>query len=402
VLPAPGAERQWPRFRGPSGQGSTGSAILPLHWDKDGDNILWRVKIPARGNSSPIVWCQRIFLTGATVDGRERFVFCFRVTDGRLLWSRQAPVREPERRVSIINGYASATPVTDGERVIAFLGACGLISYDFDGNQEWHFDDMRFDIIEGTASSPVLYKDSVIFIHDQDNADSVFLALDKRTGKLRWQRPRQRASTWSTPVVVRVADHDELIFTGGETVKGYNPADGTELWTVAGAADKVIPTMVVGTDLIYSASGQEGLTLALRPGGIGDVTGTHIAWRSVRGGPRAASPLYHAGRLYQFSRNGSASCLNAQTGEAVWKHRIGASADRIQDTFSASPLENNGMIYVFGESGTTYVLRAGDHFEVVAENDLGSPILASPAVAGDRLIVRTHTELICIRAAGPR
>src|SRR5262249_23941796 len=179
-----------------------------VRWDKDGTNLVWRTPLPGRGNSSPVVWGDRIFLTSATARGAERFLHCLSRADGRLLWSRQAPAKPPEPGVREKNGYASATPATDGERVVAFLGSCGLVCYDFEGNLHWHYVPGGFRTTHGTGSSPLFYKDLVIFIHDQNQADSVFLALDKRTGKPVWEGRRPRAMTWSTPVVVRVGDHD--------------------------------------------------------------------------------------------------------------------------------------------------------------------------------------------------
>lgn len=389
VPPAPGSETQWPRFRGPNGQGDTQAKSLPVTWDKNGKNILWRTKVPGRGNSSPIVWGERIFLTTADPKGSERSLLCFDRRDGRLLWSRTAPARPPEPGVRDKNGFASATPVTDGERVIAFLGSCGLASYEFDGKLQWTYDALSFRTTHGTGSSPLLYKDLVILVHDQNQTDSVFMALDKRSGKLVWQQKRGRAMGWSTPVVVRVGDRDELIFAGAETVKGYDPLSGKELWSLKGPTYEVVPTIVVGKDLIYSASGRNGPTLGLRPGGSGDVTQTHLAWRTVRGGPHVPSPTLVGNRLYTVNDTGVATCLNAQTGKLIWQARI-------SDTFSASPLHAGGLLYVPSESGVTYVLRAGDKFEMVAKNDLGSPTLASPAVVGQRLLLRTQEELVCI------
>jgi outer membrane protein assembly factor BamB len=392
VLPAPRSERHWPRFRGASGQGLTGARDLPIRWDKDGTNLRWRAKVPGRGNSSPAIWGERLFLTSAAADGTGRAVLCFRTTDSKLLWSRRAPAAPPEAEVRDKNGYASATPVTDGERVIAFLGSCGLVCYDLQGTLLWRHDRLRIHTTHGTGSSPLLYKDKVILIQDQNLSDSIFLALDKRTGKLLWQQPRPRAMTWSTPVVVRVAGHDELLFAGAGTVKGYDPDTGRELWSLSGPTVEVVPALVVGKDMVYSASGRNGPTLGLRLGGHGDVTKTHLVWRTVRAGPHVPSPLYLDGRLYTVNDTGVATCLDALTGRLLWQ-------ERIPDRFSASPIEGGGLIYVPAESGVTYVLRAGDRFELVAQNDLGAPILASPAVVGNRIFLRTEEALVCVEAA---
>ncbi len=391
VLPSPGAETQWPRFRGPTGQGDTNQTGLPTVWDKDGRNIVWRTKLPGVGNSSPVIWGDNIFLTSADARGTERFVHCFGRSDGSLRWSRQVPARPPEPAVRDKNGYASATPVTDGERVICFLGSCGLVCYDFAGNLLWHYDALTVKTTHGTGSSPLLYKDLVILSQDQNQADSIFLALDKRTGKKVWESKRPRAMTWTTPVVVHVGDHDELVLAGAETVRGYDPATGKELWSLRGPTQEVIPVIVVGTDLLYSASGRNGPTLGLRPGGSGDVTETHLAWRAVRGGPHVPSPTLVGGRLYTANDTGIISCLDAATGKLIY-------LERLSDRFSASPVVSGDLLYFPAESGITYVVRAGDTLDIVARNDLGAPILASPAVVAGRLYLRTAEELVCIGA----
>jgi outer membrane protein assembly factor BamB len=389
VLPSVDAEKHWPRFRGPSGQGETNLASLPVEWDKSGKNIAWRVKLPGAGNSSPIVWGEHLFLTSSDAKGSERFIHCFDVRDGSLRWTRQAPPKPPEPGVRDKNGYASSTPVTDGQRVIVFLGSCGLLCYDFEGKLLWHRDDLKFKTTHGTGSSPLLYKDMVILAQDQNQADSIFLAVDRRTGKNVWEGKRPRAMSWTTPIVVRVGDHDELLMAGGETVRGYDPMTGTELWSLRGPTLEVVPTLLIGHDLLYSASGRNGPTLALRPGGKGDVTETHLVWRAVRGGPHVPSPALVRGRLYSANDNGIVTCLDAATGKMIFY-------ERITDRFSASPITAGDLLYFPAESGMTYVLRAGDALDVVAANDLGAPILASPAVAHGRLILRTAEELVCV------
>src|SRR5205823_2802401 len=188
---------------------------------------------------------------------------------------------------------------------------------------------------------------------------------------------------------------DELVLAGSETVRGYDPASGKELWSLHGPTQEVVPAIVVGKELIYSASGRNGPTLALRAGGAGDVTQTHLAWRAVRGGPHVPAPLYLDGRLYTVNDFGVATCLDAATGRLIWQQRL---ADR----FSASPIEAGGLLYFPAESGITYVLKAADRFEVVAQNDLGSSILASPVVVDGKLLLRTQDELVCIGAKKSR
>jgi len=388
VTSAPGAERQWARFRGPGGQGRTRAVGLPLEWDQQ-RNVVWRRELSGQGNSSPVIWGNRIFLTSAQDKGLHREVVAIDRESGEVLWTRAFDSPQRDAMVRPKNGYASATPVVDGERLIAFLGSAGIVCLDLDGTVLWHHELPPFRILHGPAASGVLYKDRVIFIQDQSSADSIMIALDKRTGKLLWQRSRTRAMGWSTPVVVRVGDHDELIYPGNRTVKGYDPRSGEELWSLGGPTREVVPSIVVGTDLIYSASGRNGPTLALRPGGRGDVTATHLAWRAVRGGPHVPSPVFYERRLYTVNDTGIATCLDAESGKLVWQKRI-------RDRFSASPLEAEGRLYCASESGVVYVLATGEQFKVLAQNDLGSPILASPAALDGRLFIRTAEALYSI------
>lgn len=388
VYPAPRAEKHWPRFRGPDGQGNARTTGLPTTWSTT-QNVVWKTAIQGSGNSSPVIWGDHIFLTSSGDEGNDRSLHCLRRTDGRLLWTRRVPDHQVEPNVRDKNGFASATPVTDGTRVIAFFGSGGIGCWDFAGSPLWHHPLPGFNTTWGTGASPLIYDDLVILIHDQNKADSFALALDIATGREVWRQARPRAMGWSTPIVVRSGDRDELIYAGGETVSAYDPRSGEQLWTLAGPTREVIPTIVAGTDLIYSASGRQGPTLAIRPGGHGDVTDSHLVWRTVRGGPHVPSPVLYDGRLYTVNDTGIATCLDASSGELLWQARI-------RDKFSASPLECEGLLYCCGESGVTYVLRAGDRLEIVAENDLGAPILASPAALDGRLYIRTAEALYCL------
>jgi outer membrane protein assembly factor BamB len=200
--------------------------------------------------------------------------------------------------------------------------------------------------------------------------------------------------TWTTPVVVHVGDHDELVIAGAETVRGYDPASGNQLWSLRGPTQEVIPAIVIGKNLIYSASGRNGPTLGLRLGGKGDVTATHLVWRAVRGGPHVPTPALVNGRLYTANDTGIVSCLNAATGKLIY-------LERLEDQFSASPVIVGDLLYFPAESGITYVVRAGNTLDIVARNDLGAPILASPAVVDDLLYLRTAQELVCIGTPRP-
>jgi outer membrane protein assembly factor BamB len=388
---SPEAERQWPGFRGPTGQGHARFRDLPIEWNQQGKNIAWRVKVPGRGNSSPIVWGDRIFLTSSHEKGQERALHCFRWIDGKLLWTAKAPAAPPEPGVRDKNGYASSTPVTDGERVISFFGSCGIVCHDFAGNQLWHYPLPQVRTSHGVGSSPVLYKDLVILAQDQNQSDSLLLALNRKTGDKIWQSKRPKSMTWTTPVLVRIGERDELLVPGGEKVRSYDPTSGKELWSFSGPTIEVIPTIVVGRNLVYCASGRNGPTIALRPppDAAGDITSQGLVWRTARTGPHVPSPILVGDLLFTFGDSGVVTCMDADTGQLIWQ-------ERLNDAFSASPLAAGDRIYAPGESGVVHVLRAGRKLEMLAQNDLGEPILASLAAIDQQLLLRTQTELVLI------
>jgi outer membrane protein assembly factor BamB len=388
VLPAPGAESQWPCFRGPTGQGIALETEFPLTWSPT-ENILWKVELSGRGHSSPVIWGDRLFITSASRDGKTRELFCFSRAQGQLLWKRTAPAPQQIERLIKKNSYASSTPVTDGQRVIAFFGNSGFVCYDMNGQLQWKQHVGHFTIMHGPGTSPVLYRDKVIFIQDQNRGESVFLALDKHTGRKLWQHDRPQAMGWSNPVIVRVADHDELIYNGSFHVKGYNPDTGAELWSLAGPTKEAVPMIVTGAGRIYSASGRNGTILALRPGGQGDITETHLCWMNERGGPHVPSPVYHQDRLYLVSDTGVTMCLDAASGTVIWQ-------ERLKGHFSMSPIIAGDKLILINEKGLATILQAGDTLSILAQNDLAEETLATPAVLGGRIYLRTASHLYCI------
>ncbi len=388
VMPAAGSERQWPRFRGPSGQGTAIETEFPSTWSQT-ENVAWRAKLPGVGNSSPVIWDDRLFVTAASEDGSQRLLLCYRRTDGQKLWERAAPAASAQEKLYWKNTYASSTPVTDGENVIVFFGNSGLVCYDMDGQLKWQQTIGPFPTMHGPGTSPVMYKNKVIFIQYQNRGQSQFVAFDKNTGDELWHPERPHRTCWSTPVVLRVGDHDELVYNGSHQVVGYNPETGEELWQVSGSTAESIPTIVVGGGLIFSASGRNGPTMAIRPGGSGDVTETHVVWQNRRGAPHVPSPVYYRERLYFVNDTGIVTCLNAMTGRTLWQKRL-------RGRFSMSPIEADGKLILTNEVGNTYILEAGDEFSLLAENDLAEPILATPALLGGRLYFRARSELICV------
>lgn len=380
----------WPRWRGPSGQGLAGDSGYPDTWS-DTQNVLWRTQVQGRGHSSPIIWGDRIFLTTAYADGRVAVV-AFQRSDGRQLWDAVAPDRSPEH-VHPKNSHASATPTTDGSRVFASFGSKGVVAVDFDGRVAWHRSLGAIDNYHGTAGSPLLYKNKLILF--QDHASGSFVtALDTTTGRTLWRTSRQGSVGWSTPIAIRAFDHDEIVVSSGRQVNAYHPETGRELWSAGGNLFEVIPTPVVGHGLVFCSSGRAGPTLAIRPGGQGDVTRTHVAWQSPRGSPFVPSPLLYGDHLYLVNDMAStAASLEASTGKLVWQGRLGIAT---REGFSASPVGVDGKVFFTNDLGETFVVRAGTTFELLHVNRLNRQTLASPALADQRWYFRTDRDLIAI------
>jgi outer membrane protein assembly factor BamB len=400
VLPCAKAERQWPCFRGPTGQGIVFDMNIPLKWS-DSENILWRKKLPGRGNSSPVVWDKRLFVTAesnprpddapllAKDEAPDRLLLCYS-TDGELLWQHAAPRPEGHEVLYWKNTLASSTPVTDGERVIAFLGNAGLICCDMDGKRLWHVDLGAFPTTHGPASAPIMYRHLVVLIQDQNKGRSLCAAFDKTTGAKVWERERPNAMGWSNPVVLKIGGRDELIFNGSNEIVSYDPLTGEEFWKQAGTSIESIPMLATGGGLLFSASGRNGPIFAMRPSGGGSTARQpEVVWRLEHGGPHVTSPDYHDGRLYLVSDTGIAMCLNAATGETLWQKRL-------RGRFSSSPLLVGNKLLLTSEEGTTYVLNSGPQFDLVGENSLNATIYTTPAVVASRLYFRSTTGLICV------
>jgi outer membrane protein assembly factor BamB len=382
--------KYWPVWRGPSGQGlATGT--YPDAWSAT-ENVAWKKPVPGRGNSSPIVWGDNIFLTTAHDGGRRVSLLAFRRSDGTQLWEAFAPDGRTSR-AHHKNGHASATPSTDGARVYASFGSRGLAAFDFNGKLVWHKDLGDVDNYHGAAGSPLLYKDRVILYQDFDGGSFV-AAFDSRTGKELWRTPRRASVGWGTPVAVRVGTQDEIIVSSQAAVTAYDPANGRELWVCDGNSFEVIPTPVVGHGLVFASSGRVGPTLAIRPGGRGNVTRTHLAWTSPKGSPFVPSPILYGDQLYMVNDMASiVTSFEAATGKVLWQGRLGVAQ---REGFSASPVAVDGKIFFTNDQGETFVLRAGPTFELLRTNRIGEATLASPALVDGRWYIRTDRSLVAI------
>ena len=387
--------KYWSRWRGPSGQGDAAGGGYPDTWSAT-HNVRWKTAVPGRGNSSPIVWGDRLFLTTAHDGGRRLSILAFRRSDGGQLWETFLPAG-PAAYTHHKNGHASATPATDGERIYASFGSRGLVAIDLNGKIVWRQDLNQTDPYHGHAGSPLLYRDRVIVYQDQSGGGFI-AAFDARTGKPLWRTGRDASVGWGTPIALHAADHDEIIVNSQSRVCAYDPATGRELWSCAGSSYEVIPTPVVGHGMVFCSSGRAGPTLAIRPGGKGDVTRSHLVWTSPRGSPFVPSPIVYGEHLYMVNDMASiVTCFDARSGRALWQGRLGVAQ---REGFSASPVVVDGKLFFSNDDGDTFVLKAGPAFELLRTNQIGEATLASPALVDGRWYIRTDRNLIAVGAAG--
>lgn len=391
------AAKYWTRWRGPSGQGIVRAGTYRDRWSPS-DGVAWKVPVPGRGHSSPIVWGDHIFLTTAHDDGARVSMLAFRRSDGRQLWETFVPTDKGAEHVYAKNSRASATAVTDGRLVYASFGTHGLAAFDFNGRLAWHNLVGRLANTHGSAGSPILYKDRLFIYQDHRGTEETGAyvgAFDAKTGKQIWKTPRVETVGWGTPIVIRAGRRDELIVSSQRKVYGYDPDSGKELWTVSGLGFEVIPTPVVAEGLILCSSGRQGPTIAIRPGGSGDVTATHVAWMSPKGSPFIPSGVVVDGVLYLV--NDIQSILTAhdvKTGDVLYQGRLGVAK---REGFSASPVALDGKVFFTNDDGETFVVKAGREFTLLHTNTLGEQTLASPALVDGTWYVRTASSLVALR-----
>jgi outer membrane protein assembly factor BamB len=397
--------QDWPQFRGPDSAGTSTDQKVPTEWSAE-KNLVWKMKLPAAGASSPIVLGKRIYLTGfsgygehaaegSTPANLKLHVMCYSIADGDKLWDQSfdAAAGEKEYRGFVaLHGYASGTPATDGEAIYANFGKSGVVAYDLEGNQLW-----KASLGDGThgfgsGTSPVLYKDLVIINAFVESGK--LYALDKKTGKQVWEADGLK-HPWNTPLVVSAGDHDELVLSNEKSITAYDPTTGKELWTCEGIDDYVCPSVIAYEETIFAIGGRQNTAIAVKAGGSGDVTGTNRIWK-VTEGSNVSSPVYHDGHLYFANEGrGIVYCLNAKTGEVVFKERLKPSPGRI---YASPTLVDGKLIFVSRDKGT-YVVAAKPQFELLAHNVLegdNSIFNASPAVTDGKLIIRSNDYLYCI------
>ena len=396
------AAAQWPEFRGPDAQGHAADQGLPLDWSES-RNVVWKTAVPGAGWSSPVISSGRVWLTSAieSADARQRGVslraLAFDVGTGRQVVDVEVFRVERPRSINQKNSHASPTPVLDGDRVYVHFGADGTAALSASGEVLWKTR-LPYESQHGAGGSPALYRDLLIINCDGNGGpdDAFVVALDVKTGKVRWKTSRRQPAdqAYTTPLVIRVGDRDQVISVGAYRAAAYDPLSGREIWRVSyGQGFSNVPRPVFAHGLVYIATGfQQPTLIAVRPDGSGDVTNSHIAWTLRRAVPYTPSPLIVGNELFIVNDAGIASCLDARTGSVHWQQRLGGN-------YSASPLYADGRIYFASEEGKTTVIAPGTTFRLLATSQLDGAILASFAVAHRSLFIRAGGQLY--RVANP-
>ena len=376
----------WPQFRGPTGQGISDERNLPLTWSET-QNVRWKTAIPGRGWSSPVIQGDRLWLTTATEEGRSLRALAININTGTIEKDIELFRLKSPKLLNAKNSFASPTPIIEGDRVYLHFGAYGTACITQSGDIVWKTK-LEYDNGQhGPGGSPVLYDD--LLIVSCDGLEQQFVvALDKATGKVRWKKPREGYQAYTTPLVVNLPGGDQVISPGAFQAIAYEPRTGKELWRVKYAEGfSNVPRPVYGDDLVFICTGfQEPSLLAVRLDGRGDVTKSKLAWKLDRGIPRTSSPLLVGNELYIVSDNGIATCIDARTGEELWRARLDGN-------YSASPIYADGRIYFLSEEGESIVIAPGRQLKHLATNQLDGPTLASMAVSHNSLFIRSATHL---------
>jgi outer membrane protein assembly factor BamB len=428
LAPALAPAGDWPQFRGPDATGVSAETGLPDSWSAT-ENVAWKVPVPGRGWSSPIVWGEKVFLTTAVSEGKEDaprkglyfggnregppadvhrwLVLCLDRKTGKVLWERTAHQGVPATPRHIKNTFASETPATDGEAVYAYFGDVGLFAFDMDGKPRWSkgLGSFKTRYGWGGAASPVLHEGRVYVVNDNEEK-SFLVAFDKATGEEAWRVERNEKSNWATPFVWRNKVRTEIVTSGTGKVRSYD-LDGKVLWELGGLSSITIPTPFSSGDLLFVGSGyvmdEKRPVFAVRPGASGDISlkegetsNASIAWWGPKAAPYNPSPIAYGERFYVLFDRGFFSAHEAATGKPIYeKQRLGEAT-----AFTASPWAYEGKVFCLSEDGDTFVVQAGPEFKVLRTNPLGEMCMATPAIAGKSLFIRTMGHLYRIEKAG--
>ena len=382
----------WPNWRGPAGDGTSSETNLPVKWDSV-TNVLWKSPVPGIGHASPIVWGDRLFTFTAMPETREKVLLCYDCGNGKLLWQKTV-LKSPFEAKHNDNSFASGTPATDGTLIyVSFLDGDDAVvaAYDFTGKEVWRQRPGKFSSPHGYSCSPVLYKDKVI-INGNSKGDSFVAALSRKDGHTIWKIPQDKpAHSFSTPIFRELAGKMQMIFLGNQEVTSYNPDDGSRYWFVSGPSEDFCSSPVYneksGLVLISSAWPQRHL-LAIRPDGKGDVTGSHIVWRSTEGAVYVPSPVCVGDYAITTMTNGTVHCIEVATGKIMWTENLGKQY--------SSPVLANGLVYMPNDDGVITVIKPGPEFNAIAQNSIGERMNASPAISNGKIFLRGDQQLFCI------
>lgn len=399
----------WPGWRGPKGDGQSAESRLPIRWSK-AENIAWKVEIPGEGHASPIVWQDHVFVVTCLPDSKDRVLMALDRATGRTLW-QQTVLQSPLETKHALNSYASSTPVTDGRFIyVTFLqssnktvvatnvsaprdvtlGEMLVAAYDFSGKQQWVARPGEFVSVHGYCSCPVLFENLLIVNGDHDG-ESYIVALDKLSGREVWRVSREhKIRSYVTPIVREFGGRVQMILSGSKTVTSYDPRTGQLIWIIDGPTEQFVASMVNNDKYVFLTAGfPDKHILAIDPTGTGNVSQSHIAWRSKQNCAYVPSPIIVGDYFLVASDDGIASCYDAATGERLWFTRLGGH-------FSTSPIAAGGMVYFTSDSGVTKIIRPGKKLDLVAENSLVDECFASPAASADSIFIRTRHHLVRI------
>jgi len=399
------AGENWPGWRGPRGDGTSAETDVPTKWDgKTGENIAWKTRIEGVGHSSPVIWNDHVFVSTCLTDTRQRALLALDRRTGKILWQQDVLAAPLEKKHSL-NSYASGTPVTDGQLVyVSYLepdfgsdkertpGNLVVAAYNFDGQRQWQSKPGRFASVHGFCSSPILFEDLLIVNADHDG-DSYIVALDRRSGEQRWKVTREhKTRSYVTPIIRDIDGRTQMILSGSKSVVSYDPRTGEKHWWMSGPTEQFVASMVYdGKFLFLTAGFPEYHILAIKPDGKGDVTDTHVVWRTTKQCSYVPSPITLNGYFLVVADGGVASCFDAESGTRHWMERLGKH-------YSASLIAANGLVYFLADDGIMKVVRPGKELDVVAQNELGEYCYASPAISQGQLFLRGEQHLYCIGA----
>ncbi len=399
----------WPAWRGPNGDGIVEDKSVPTEWSAT-KNVKWRIELPDRGNSTPIVWGGKVFITQAIEKEGKRQVVAYSRVTGEKLWE-QGTIYKQRERTHRTNPYCSATPVTDGERIIALFGSAGLFCYDLNGKELWRRDFGKQDYEWGNGSSPLLHGDLCILYYGP-GANARMISVNKRTGKTAWEwkegdaDPAGRTDgfrgnepgmicTYGSPIIARHGGRDELVMTFPNTVRAFDPESGKELWHSDGLNPLIYASPIFGEGVTVSMGGYFGTSIAVAAGGKGDVTGSHRLWQKTRTANRIGSGIILKGHVYIFNSDGFLDCIELKTGREVYSERVRGKGAK-SESWSSMVLVGD-LLYQFNQSGDTLIMRASPKFELVAVNSIGNELTnSSPAISDGEIFIRTHKHLWCI------